>query len=118
MIIYKSSTIGTIGDCSCYLFIRLLEVKSLDFQNFILMLYKVDTTKFGTNIALYLEYVLNDSQVFFTVPSGKSFLLELNDTYRQNGTTLETGKKIVVTRFTGESRILPRRKRTTKEWRN
>ena len=53
MIIYKSSTIGTIGDCSCYLFIRLLEVKSLDFQNFILMLYKVDITKFGTNIALY-----------------------------------------------------------------
>ena len=74
MIIYKSSTIGTIGDCSCYLFIRLLEVKSLDFQNFILMLYKVDITKFGTNIALYLEYVLNDSPVRFTVPSGKRFL--------------------------------------------
>ena len=118
MIIYKSSTIGTIGNWSCYLFIRLLEVKSLDFQNFILMLYKVDITKFGTNIALYLEYVLNGSLVFFTVPSGKSFLLELNDTYRQNGTTLETGKKIVVTRFTRGSRILPRRKRTTKEWRN
>ena len=117
MIIYKSSTIGTIGDCSCYLFIRLLEVKSLDFQNFILM-YKVDITKFGTNVASYLEYVLNDSLVFFTVPSGKSFLLELNDTYRQNGTTLEIGKKIVVTRFSGGSRILPRRKRTTKEWRN
>ena len=38
------------------------------------MLYKVDITKFGTNIALYLEYVLNDSPVLFTVPSGKRFL--------------------------------------------
>lgn len=69
------------------------------------MLYKVDITNFGTNIEVNLQYVLNDSPVLFTVPSGKRFLLELNNTYRQNGTTLETGKKIVVTRFRGGSRI-------------
>jgi len=46
-----------------------------------------------------LEYVLNVLSVLFTVPSG--FVKELNNAYRQNGTTLETGKKIVVTQFRG-----------------
>ena len=38
------------------------------------MLYKVDITNFGTNIEVNLQYVLNDSPVLFTVPSGKRFL--------------------------------------------
>lgn len=84
------------------------------------MLYKVDITKFGTNIALNLEYVLNDSPVLFTVPSGKIFLYELNNTYRQNGTTFETEKKDCGYAFQGRIQDFPYEEGgcTTKEWAN